>query len=748
MFEDTFILPQDHVAPDAALTSESSKLTQNDVAGTDCKEPGAGDPPHGWERRAKKSQQHWYARICAFRDGGQKRKQADYVAKWKAMTNGQQDAFRREVTAKLSNTGSAAALECQPNKTLLPWEVESDAGRTIQLPQGYTTDDLARDFEQYSHHPAGHDQKRWEMYGLLHLLLKDAGTKLQKPATAESELKALKINKKQLYKIATMFPEHLPFECPPIFRMWRTPQSSLSVAEKEDLWTYIRFHECTGSSLCVQEVEKAIVVMKMEKMGHLRDEPPVGELQSRIESMLPKYNHLWRDLKEWRRKTKPPSEQLSVSKLKLKTGYEVTSCTPQVVAAVLSGLEDMCTRAGIMRDGILLEKEAGRLIITDEKGLSFVFFLEQCLIKPARERYPDTSIPLILILDSGGGSNLHISVSMALLCHRHNIMPYVLPAYTTAACCPLDSNPHSTMSKLWSGFKAAWVRQHGSLNIHHALAGIRRCVIEGLSETQARAGWAQCGWTPGERIQRFKVLNERATELFHCKDSWCAPTPQSKISSALSIVEKVSPQKKSCSADGRKAKVSVVDKFCGQCGAANSNYESKTAELYKAKRSGWLKPPQLLEVAAENATEKQLAVGVGELFKKLRSKDKGQADSGHQEQALEDPLPAPGKGATTSAEKIVEEAVEFDLNEPDGCISYIVACFPVAERDAVIPIATFYVDNELRKKTGKGHPLWEVFRMNVISSNVLGSKQARKAWLSAWSSNRSNRFAKPPKPKT
>ena len=246
------------------------------------------------------------------------------------------------------------------------------------------------------------------------------------------------------------------------------------------------------------------------------------------------------------------------------------------------------------------------------------------------------------------------------------------------------------------------------------------------------------------------MLNERATELFHCKDSWCAPTPQSKTSSALSIVEKVSPQKKSCSADGCKAKVSVVEKFCGQCGAANSNYESKTAELYKAKRSGWLKPPQLLEVAAENAAEKQLAVGVGELFKKLRSKDKGQADSGHQEQALEDPLPAPGKGATTSAEKIVEEAVEFDLKEPDGCISisYIVACFPVAERDAVIPIATFYVDNELRKKTGKGHPLWEVFRMNVISSNVLGSKQARKAWLSAWSSNRSNQFAKPPKPKT
>lgn len=171
------------------------------------------------------------------------------------------------------------------------------------------------------------------------------------------------------YKIATMFPEHLPFECPPIFRMGRTPQSSLSVAEK-DLWTYIRFHECTGSSLSVQEVEKAIVVMKMEKMGHLRDEPPVGELQSRIESMLPKYNHLWRDLKEWCRKTKPPSEQLSVSKLKLKTGYEVTSCTPQVVAAVLSDLEDMCTRAGIMRDGILLEKEAGRLIITDEKGFS------------------------------------------------------------------------------------------------------------------------------------------------------------------------------------------------------------------------------------------------------------------------------------------------------------------------------------------------------------------------------------------
>ncbi len=139
---------------------------------------------------------------------------------------------------------------------------------------------------------------------------------------------------------------------------------------------------------------------------------------------------------------------------------------------------------------------------------SWVSMFQRCFLEPLRARFPDESKPLLLICDSGGGSWMHVSISIAVLCKRFNAFVFVLPAHCTCALCPLDQSPHSVMSTRWSEFKQAWSRREKDMNIFVALAGIRRCVSEGLSEKNCKAGWARCGFVAGERIQRDIVLRD------------------------------------------------------------------------------------------------------------------------------------------------------------------------------------------------------------------------------------------------
>lgn len=164
--------------------------------------------------------------------------------------------------------------------------------------------------------------------------------------------------------------ELLPMDCPPMFRMGRTPALSLSEQEKEDLFTFIRWHEQTASSLSVEQVEMAIGLMKADKQGLLADRPSTEDLMQRLQDQRPKYGQMWRDFKLWVKKRKPAAEHLSVSRLKAKTVYEITSCTPQIVSNVFSDLEALCHECGIMQDGVLLAPQCGRLVVVDEKGFS------------------------------------------------------------------------------------------------------------------------------------------------------------------------------------------------------------------------------------------------------------------------------------------------------------------------------------------------------------------------------------------
>jgi hypothetical protein len=63
------------------------------------------------------------------------------------------------------------------------------------------------------------------------------------------------LNKHYLYRLRDAFGDGtLPFDCPIAFRMGRTPHSSLSGAEKEDLLLSLGIFQTARSLLCFRDL--------------------------------------------------------------------------------------------------------------------------------------------------------------------------------------------------------------------------------------------------------------------------------------------------------------------------------------------------------------------------------------------------------------------------------------------------------------------------------------------------------------
>ena len=119
----------------------------------------------------------------------------------------------------------------------------------------------------------------------------------------------------------------------------------------------------------------------------------------------------------------------------------------------------------------------------------FSNFVLESLAKPCREFIP-CGKPVVLFLDSGGGSFLHLSPAMLSVCISHGIRPFFLAAWTTKALMALDMNAHETMARLWREFKQAWSHRGRPLTLFVALKAARDICDEALCPDVARASSA------------------------------------------------------------------------------------------------------------------------------------------------------------------------------------------------------------------------------------------------------------------
>jgi hypothetical protein len=153
---------------------------------------------------------------------------------------------------------------------------------------------------------------------------------------------------------------------------------------------------------------------------------------------------------------------------------------------------------------------------------TFVWFVEQCCLFPMQERL-GPGVPFILMLDSGGGSWMHLGVELSILCHRYNCKLFYLPAHTTKALCALDQTPHATMARLWALTKHDWAVMKSTMSKLAAIAMLNVIVDTGLSPQNSVAGWARVGIETGKVINRDKVLVDRRVECFASTGKECKP---------------------------------------------------------------------------------------------------------------------------------------------------------------------------------------------------------------------------------
>ena len=68
------------------------------------------------------------------------------------------------------------------------------------------------------------------------------------PLQADGELGDLHVNRKRLYQMAKNYEEPLPRDCPCEFKIGRTPDTSLSHQEKEDIPAFCEVSRENGYS--------------------------------------------------------------------------------------------------------------------------------------------------------------------------------------------------------------------------------------------------------------------------------------------------------------------------------------------------------------------------------------------------------------------------------------------------------------------------------------------------------------------
>lgn len=106
--------------------------------------------------------------------------------------------------------------------------------------------------------------------------------------------------------------------------------------------------------------------------------------------------------------------------------------------------------------------------------------------------------------------------------------------------------------------------------------------------------------------------------------------------------------------------------------------------------------------------------------------------------------PATGSSAGDKMEAADDPDREFDLNDPEECIQWMLSAWTCLPEEAE-QICRYFVETNLKPKVCKGKPLAHWFVTHVVSSELLKKKDGRKKFLQAWGANRATRFSKGPK---
>ena len=154
-------------------------------------------------------------------------------------------------------------------------------------------------------------------------------------------------------------------------------------------------------------------------------------------------------------------------------------------------------------------------------GERFAYFVQECFGKVAREQHhiPEDKV-LCLVRDSGGGSLLHLSVSLVQVCLQLNMRLYYFPAYTTRCLMALDQHVHQSMADNWKKFKQHWRSKNEKLSLLCALRAIHSFLPAYLSEKMAEISRRRIGVASCEQWDRNILFWLVVWNIFYFSIDW------------------------------------------------------------------------------------------------------------------------------------------------------------------------------------------------------------------------------------
>ncbi|CAK9085389.1 unnamed protein product, partial [Durusdinium trenchii] len=588
----------------------------------------------------------WFARVCPFWDGTAKKPRAEYLSQWREhMSDEEKSAFRQKVFSlqypELPPANEGKDAGCAEQKVEAVPAPSVGGEPLLDIDEGYNVKSLLREFRKISESHSSrlaHPQQRCELYGKFVMLFRKG--QVEKSEVSSDFLKPLRMSRNKLQEVLRMVQDKgVPLECPAAFRSGRAPNLQLTDREREDFLNYIDYSASCGRALSVQECLRALVFLKLEKDGLLKDD------DCTTESALA------------RSKASKLAARLSMLR------------APPVVARALDNLQELLLSTSIMpkTDKKIIPSEARRVCCSDEKGFSS---RADSAFKAVAGRgsHPTGAAPDI--------SWDHVTLLTFLPLCGEPCIGVIIP---TKRAHP-DFQTAFPNSKIWANPSGSTTHESFCWMLQEYGKHAREVqkIPVALSEQYSAAGYKRCGLASGSRIDRDMLFVERADELF----SAATAKDPAHATPALQVMQQVSPGKSKCQKSGCGQFVQSNWQLCPHCRTPNDKFKQEDFNIHKkGYRSGWRQNPQLQLPPDESLTPKQHAMlnQVDDLYKEMNrraeKKDSDKAtDTG-------EAAPVPGKACpvkASSAEAPLPEASksddekEYDLNDPEQCIEWMV----------------------------------------------------------------------------
>ena len=226
----------------------------------------------------------------------------------------------------------------------------------------------------------------------------------------------------------------------------------------------------------------------------------------------------------------------------------------------------------------------------------------------------------ILILDSGGGALLHISVKICKFFVRWNIYPYYLKPYCTAALMSLDQRMHAMVQSGWTDALRRCAKDGQAMSTLKAIEVLREVCLDAFGSDLAIESYRRTGWVAHKCIQISNVLVERKDEIFqNSRQDLSLDCPESRfLQSAWQRVR--SNQKKPCVKCGLSVKSGQA--FCLHCGVRNENHSELSALIEKGatRKGGGGKSAYTGEDLSDHDSDEDIGGWIGDLRSRIHSK--------------------------------------------------------------------------------------------------------------------------------